>query len=88
MYTKEDLKKAYNAGASNQEMQDAGLESMVAFNDWYLWAYHKAKNLPISNISGLSKQFNCFLEDSEQGERCESKCKDCKQYRGLRNYIA
>lgn len=39
----------------------------------------------LGDVVGQSEQFNCFLEDSEQGERCESKCKDCKDYKGVRN---
>lgn len=58
-YTKEDLKKAYNSGASNQEMQDAGLEGMMSFDDWFLWAYGKAENLPISDVVGKSEQLVC-----------------------------
>jgi hypothetical protein len=37
------------------------------------------------DVVGRSEQFNCFLEDSEQGERCETKCKDCKDYEGVSN---
>ena len=43
----------------------------------------KQLNIPV--IVGQSEQFNCFLEDSEQGERCETKCKDCKDYKGVSN---
>jgi len=41
--------------------------------------------LRLSNVVGQSEQFNCFLEDSEQGERCDSRCNDCKEYKGTSN---
>ncbi len=41
--------------------------------------------LTIPAVVGQSEQFNCFLEDSEQGERCDSRCKDCKEYKGSSN---
>lgn len=37
------------------------------------------------NVVGQSEQFNCFLEDSEQGERCQNRCNDCKDYKGVSN---
>jgi hypothetical protein len=30
-----------------------------------------------------STEFACFLEDSDQGFRCTSKCDDCKEYKGV-----
>lgn len=35
------------------------------------------------NVVGRSEQFTCFLEDAEEGERCESRCNDCKDYKGV-----
>ena len=43
------------------------------------------EQLRLYNVVGRSEQFNCFLEDSEQGERCETKCDDCKNYKGVSN---
>lgn len=37
LYTEEDLKKAYNMGAANMQQQEVELESMVEFEDWYIW---------------------------------------------------
>jgi len=42
LYSKEDLKHAYNMGASNQQQQDAGLESMIDFEDWFIY-FNKRK---------------------------------------------
>lgn len=36
-FTKADLKKAYDAGAANQAMQEAGLERMIEFEEWFPW---------------------------------------------------
>lgn len=57
--------------------QDAGFSD--AYVDWL------EKQLLLYNIVGQSEQFNCFLEESTQGERCETKCKDCKDYKGVSN---
>jgi hypothetical protein len=38
--------------------------------------------LRIHGVVGRSEQFSCYLEDSEQGERCCEQCGDCKEYKG------
>jgi hypothetical protein len=45
----------------------------------------QVKKLTIPVVVGQSEQFNCFLEDREQGLRCDNKCNDCKDYKGLSN---
>lgn len=47
MKLKDYMRDAYNAGSSNQEMQDAGLEGMTSFSDWFLW-YNKEDHILIS----------------------------------------
>lgn len=31
----------------------------------------------------VNSEFSCFLEDSEQGLRCDNRCNDCENYKGL-----
>ena len=33
--------------------------------------------LCLFNVVGQSEQFSCYLEDSEQGDRCKKQCGDC-----------
>ena len=80
MYSKEDLKKAYNSGASNQEMQDAGLEGMTSFDDWFLWTYGKAENLPISDVIFCSCLNPIRGEDRTNGHSCQYCLKKIKEW--------
>jgi hypothetical protein len=51
----------------------------------YKTAEEIVKLFSIPDVVWRSEQFNCFLEDSEQGLRCDFKCKDCKDYKGVSN---
>lgn len=52
---------------------------------WEKECYNTIEALSLGDVVGRSEQFNCFLEDGEQGERCDSRCNDCKEYKGSSN---
>lgn len=31
----------------------------------------------------ISGDFSCYVEDAKQGEKCKSRCYDCKSYKGM-----